>query len=97
MPKSFNGALKTLAADLPRLSAGTAHARMSVLRRMALAEGLVPAAEVVDSFAAAFAADQAGTPVGCWMEAIGTAAACGQGDAGTARLVMATVGARLAG
>ena len=93
--QTFTGALTSLSAELPRLRGEAARARIFALRRLAVTEGLHPAAAIADDFAAALACDGSSTPIRCWIEALQLAATCEAQDRATRPLLLATIGARL--
>jgi hypothetical protein len=94
--QGFRAALGQFAAELPRLRGRERMLLIRQLRRLATAQALHSAAEVVDGMADALLRDEGSALLGPWLAAIDEAAAYDSPDGDVASLLLATVGVRYA-
>ncbi|MDO6413278.1 hypothetical protein Q4F19_02685 [Sphingomonas sp. BIUV-7] len=92
----FRAALGQFAAELPRLKGPDKMLLVNQLRRLAVANELHSAAEVVGGMADAIVREEGSALLGPWLAAIDQAAACGPDARDVAHLLLATVGVRYA-
>jgi hypothetical protein len=90
----FRTALGQFAAELPRLKGAERALLVNQLRRLALANELHSAAEVVGGMGDAIAREEGSALLGPWLAAIDQAASYGAGMHEVAPLLLATVGVR---